>query len=140
MPRNKLYYSQSKHGVSVNNVALTDFDGDECIAWEYVNPDKVQVTEGFDGSRISVGAGSAGKITVKLKPTSPSVGYLNALAKAARSGHPTLLSVVITTGVNETHALTNAVVVSQGGGSGAPQMSARTFVFTGEELNEDVSQ
>lgn len=140
MPRNKLYYSQSKHGVAVNGVSLIDFAGDECIAWEYVNPDKVTVTEGFDASRISVGAGSAGKITVKLKPTSPSVGYLNALAKAARTGYPTLVNVAITTGVNEMHALKNAVVASQGGGSGAPQMSERTFVFTGEELSEDESR
>lgn len=136
MPRNTQYYSQAKHSVVVNGRALTDFDGDECITWEYVNADKVSVTEGFDGSKLSIGAGSAGRITVKLKPTSASIDYLNSLAKAARAGNPTLLNVAITTGVNENHSLVNAIVMAQGGGSGGAQMSARTFVFVGETLQE----
>lgn len=139
MPRNRLYYSQANHSVTVNGKALQDFAGDECITWEFVNGDKVSVTEGFDGTKLSIGAGSAGRITVKLKPTSPSIGYLTNLAAMARMGNPTLVTVAITTGVNETHHLDNAIVQSQGGGTGGPTMSERTFIFTGETLSEDMS-
>lgn len=139
--RNTQYYSQKKHSVIVKGPfgsrVLTDFDGDNAISWEYLNADKVQVTEGFDGSRLSFSSGKAGQIGVVLKPTSIDVGWLNSLINDQLNGLSALLEVQITTGVNETHRLVRCGIKKEGNETGGPTMTGRKYIFVGEELLED---
>lgn len=145
MGRNIQYYSQSKNSVVVTPVgggwsrSLKDFfEGDDAIAWE-PNAERITVTEGFDKSAISMSSGSAGKVTVKLKPTSPDVGLLNKLYNLNRT-NPQLLNVSIVTGVEEIVKLNNCAVNVTGTSSGGATMVARTFEFIGEEMNLDESE
>ena len=134
MARNLLYYSQSKHSVVVGNHTVHDYAEGDAISWEDMTPDKVAVTEGLDGARTSFSASKAGKITVKLKPTSPSIDYLNYLIERQVSGTPTLVTVTITTGVNEVVTLINCGVQRGSSASGGPTMSEREYSFIGEEI------
>lgn len=145
MSRNTQFYSQVNHSVVVAAAdgtwsrVLKDFEGDECIGWE-PNSEQVSVTEGFDGSRISFGSTAAGKIIVKLKPTSSDVGFLTKLYNL-RKTVPQLVNVTITTGVNEIHKMRNAGVSKSGANNtGGPTMSGREWMFIGEELVEDESE
>lgn len=134
MARNLLYYSQANHSVTVGNHVIHDYAEGDAISWEDVTPDKVAVMEGLDGARTSFSASKAGKITVKLKPTSPSIDYLNYLIKQQVSGKPSLVSVSITTGVNEVVSLINCGVQRGSSASGGPAMSEREYSFIGEEI------
>lgn len=148
MSRNTEFYSQVDHQVSISPRSgggtahvIKDFFQDDCITWEYINSDKVQATEGLDGVGLSVAAGRAAKVTVMLKPTSPSVGYITRLFNTLNSAKPIAVDVTISTGVKEVHRLSYAFATPSGGANtGGPTMSARTFVFTGKELTEDESQ
>lgn len=142
--KNTQYYSQKTHSVVIKSSkgwtrVLKDFDGDNCISWEYLNADKVQVVEGMDGSRLSFACGKAGQISVTLKPTSPDVGFLNAILANQLDGMPELLDISITTGVNEIHTLIHSGVKKEGGETGGPTMTGRKYTFVGEELKEDLS-
>ena len=142
MSRNTQYYSQKNHSVILTpanggSIVLSDFSADAPIAWGYVSNEKITVTEGFDAARISVASTKAGKITIKLKPTSPQVGYLIRKCNEYKRGILTLFDVSIRTGVNEEHRLHNAAVQHEDSDTGGTTMSDRTFVFIGEELIED---
>lgn len=143
MGRNNQYYSQKTHSVTIASTdgkisrTLRDFDGDNCISWEFLNADKVQVVEGFDESRLSFATGSAGQISVTLKPTSPDVGFLNKCIKDQAKGKPSLFNVEITTGVDEVHRLRFAGVKKEGGETGGPTMTGRKYIFVGESLDEE---
>ena len=141
MPRNIQYYSQANHTVQVTNGVWTrtlrDFGPDNAISWEFLNADKVAVTEGLDASRLSFASGTGGQIGVVLKATSNDVGFLTNLLRNQMRGVPELLTVTIWTGVNEVHVLRNAGVKKDGNETGGPTMSDRKFYFVGEELNED---
>ena len=135
--RNIIYYSQKNNSVSVNGIPMQDFDEGEAITWEYITPEKVSVTEGLDATRMSVASGTGGKVTIKLKPTSPSVTYLLTLYRAQQAGLVVPLVVTIRTGVNDTQTLINAGINCQGGGTGDAKMSGRTFEFVGTALVEN---
>lgn len=142
MGRNTQYYSQAKNSVVLYsetggwNRTLSDyFEGDDAIAWE-PNAERVAVTEGLDGAALSISSGKAGKVTVKLKPTSPCCGLLNKLANLNRTA-PELVDVSIVTGVEEIVKLSNCVVHAQGASSGGATMQARSYTFTGTELELD---
>jgi hypothetical protein len=145
MARNTQFYSQANHSVVVTAAdgswsrVLKDFDGDEAIGWEPNSTDRVSVTEGFDQARISFSSGTAGKMTVKLKPTSSDVGFLTRIYNL-RTSVPQLVNVTITSGVNEIHTLINAGVNKEGSNTGGTTMSSRTFTFIGEQLKEDESE
>ena len=139
MSRNIQYYSQSKNSVVVyseaggwNRTMKDFFEGDDAIAWE-PNAERVSVTEGLDGAALSVASGRAGKITIKLKPTSPCCGLLNKLANL-NSSDPQLVDVSIVTGVEGIIKLTTCLVHAQGSSSGGTTMQASVFVFTGTKL------
>ena len=142
MARNTQLYSQSKNSVVVyseaggwNRTMKDFFEGDDVIAWE-PNAERVAVTEGLDGAALSVSSGRAGKITIKLKPTSPCAGLLNKLANL-NSSDPQLVDVSIVTGVEEVVKLVNCLVHAEGSSSGGATMQASTFVFTGTKLTLD---
>lgn len=134
MARNKYYYSQSNHSVVVGSHIVTDFAEGDAISFEDVTPDKVAVMEGLDGARTSFSASRAGKITIKLKPTSPSIDHLNYLIERQINGAPQLQEVSITTGVNEVIKLTNAGIQRGSGSTGGPTMTEREFSFIGEQI------
>lgn len=134
MSRNLYYYSQSNHSVVVGSHIVTDFAEGDAISFEDITLDKVAVMEGLDGARTSFSASKAGKITVKLKPTSPSIDYLNYLIERQINGAPRLQEVSITTGVNEVIKLTNAGVQRAAGTTGGPTMTEREFSFVGEQI------
>lgn len=145
MPRNTQYYSQATHSVSIGAVdnswgpfTLQDFAEGDSIEWTPNVADKVAVMDGFDKSGLSVSSSRSGKITIKLKPTSPWVGFLTSAYQKNKT-QPQIMNVAITTGVNEIHTLTNCGVNKEGGKSGAATMSERGFSFVGTELIEDES-
>lgn len=145
MSRNTQYYSQTNHQVAVTPKVgggsahiIKDFFSDDSITWEYINSDKVTAIEGLDGTGLSVAACRAARVTVVLKPTSPSVGYLTTLFNKLNGTNPIPVDVTINTGVKEVHRLSYAFVQPSGtSGTGGPTMTARTFVFVGKELTED---
>lgn len=134
MARNVFYYSQSSHSVVVGSHLIRDFAEGDAISWEDITPDKVQVVEGLDGARIAYSASRAGKITVKLKPTSPSIDYLNYLVERQINGSPNPQTVTISTGVNEVVTLVNAGVQRGSASTGGPNMVEREFSFVGEKI------
>lgn len=144
MSRNTQFYSQATHSVVVAAAdgswsrVLKDFAPEDCIGWE-PNAERVAVAEGFDTSRVSFSSGTAGKITVKLKPTSSDVGFLTRIYNL-RKTVPQLVIVTITTGVNEVHRLINAGINKAANTTGAPAMAEREFQFIGEDLTEDESE
>ena len=143
--RNTTFYSQAKNSVVVSaadgtwsRVIKDYYEGDDAISWE-PNAERVAVTEGLDKSALSLSSGRAGKITIKLKPTSPDCGALTRLYNM-RLTTPQLVNVSIVTGVDEQHSLGNAFVNVSGGSTGGTTMQARDFVFTGEDLRLDESE
>lgn len=132
--RNTFYYSQANHAVTVGNRVIEDFAEGDAISWEDNTPEAVAVTEGLDGARISFGAGRAGKVTIKLKPTSPTINYLNYLISMQKAGIAAMLPVAITSGVNEVVKLINCGVQRGGAATGGTAMSEREFSFIGETL------
>ena len=140
MARNKRYYNQKTHTVVVGDRTLQDFAEGDSISWEPLNADKVTVVEGFDGARLSFSSSRAGKITVKLKPTSPDVGWLTAQVRLNSTDNPPVFNVTINTGVKERHSLINAGILKAGGATGGPSMTEREFTFVGEDLMEDESE
>lgn len=135
MPRNIYFYSQANHSVVVGNTLVRDFAEGDAIAWEDLAADKVAATEGLDGARISFSSARAGKITIKVKPTSPTINYLNYLIDRQQAGIPELLTVSISTGVNEVVTLINCGVNRGGGSTGGPTMVEREYSFVGEVIN-----
>jgi len=132
--RNVFYYSQANHAVTIGNRVVEDFAEGDSIGWEDITPEAVSVTEGLDGARISFGAGRAGKVTIKLKPTSPTINYLNYLIDAQKSGIAFMLPVAVTSGVNEVVKLINCGVQRGSVATGGTTMSEREFSFIGEAL------
>ena len=145
MARTTTVYSQAIHSVKVAAASgsfskiLRDFAEGDSIAFAPTVTDAVSVTDGFDQSKISVAASRSGKITIKLKPTSPSVGFLTNLALQNRTA-PQIVNVTILTGVNETLQLENAGVNMSGGATGADKMSEREFSFIGTVFTPDISE
>ena len=142
MSRNTQFYSQKNHSVVITpvsgnggSVTLQDFAPDAPITWGYISNDKISVTEGLDASKISVASTKAGKITVKLKPTSPSIAWLTARCNEYKKGDCPLFNIAILTGVNEHVTLKNAAIQRDGDSdTGGATMTDRSFVFIGEEL------
>jgi len=132
--RNIFYYSQRNHSVVVNNTLVQDFAEGDSITWEDINADKVAATEGLDGARVSFSASRAGKITIKLKPTSPTIDYLNYLIDRQIGGYPLLCNVSITTGVNEVVSLINCGVQRGSASTGGATMVEREYSFVGEAI------
>ena len=132
--RNIMYYSQATHSVVVGAVPVMDFAEGDAISWEDLNADKVAAMEGLDGARISFSASRAGKITIKLKPTSPTIDYLNYLIAMQQRGLPVLLTITIYTGVLEVVSLINAGVQRGASSTGGPTMVEREYSFVGETI------
>lgn len=137
--RNVFYYSQANHSVVVGDRVMTDFAEGDAISWEDLAADKVAATEGLDGARISFSSAKAGKVTIKLKPTSPCIEYLNYLISRQQAGFPQLLTVVIMTGVNEVVTLINCGVNRGSGSTGGPTMVEREYSFVGETIVNPVA-
>ena len=138
MARNIFYYSQANHSVVVGGRPMLDFAEGDSISWEDLAADKVAATEGLDGARISFSSAKAGKITIKLKPTSPCIEYLNYLIARQQAGFPQLLTVAIMTGVNEVITLINCGVNRGSGSTGGPTMVEREYSFIGETIENPV--
>lgn len=134
MPRNIFYYSQANHSVVIGNRLVQDFAEGDAISWEDLAADKVAATEGLDGARVSFSSARAGKITIKLKPTSPIINYLNYLIDRQQNGLPQLQTVTISTGVNEVVSLINCGVQRGGASTGGPTMVEREYSFVGETI------
>ena len=139
MARNIFYYSQANHSVVVGGRPMLDFAEGDSISWEDLAADKVAATEGLDGARISFSSAKAGKITIKLKPTSPCIEYLNYLIARQQAGSPQLLTVAIMTGVNEVITLINCGVNRGSGSTGGPTMVEREYSFIGETIENPVA-
>lgn len=141
----KQFYSQKKNSVVISAVdgswqrTIKDYaEGDDVIAWE-PNADRVSVMEGLDRAALSIGSGTAGKVTIKLKPTSPDCGALNKLYNQHRS-NPQLVNISIVDGVEEVIKLNRAAVNIAGSSSGGTTMQPREFAFLGEEFIADENE
>lgn len=138
MARETRFYNQAAHAVVIAGPDfrrnLTDFaEGDDAIAAEPTG-DRVALTQGFDKSILSFSSVDGGKVTVKLKPTSPEIGLLNKLFNRQRTT-PILFDVYITTGVEDQVVLRNCGVMKQAIQSGGPTAQDRTFDFIGTEMD-----
>lgn len=135
-------YNQKNNSVVISAIdgawsrTIVDYgEGDDVIAWE-PQAERVTVMEGLDRAALSVSSGTAGKVTIKLKPTSPDCGFLNKLYNQNRT-NPQLVNISIVDGVKENIRLNRAVVNIEGSSSGGTTMQIRSFIFIGEEFLVD---
>ncbi len=145
MPRNSNYYSQAEHSVVISALdgsfrrVITDFaEGDDAIAAEPLG-DRVALTEGFDKTALSFSAFRGGQVTLKLKPTSPEVGFINNLFNT-QSSSPTPVNITISTGVRDVVTLQNAGVSPESFSTGGPTMQPRGYKFLGAEMKLDENE
>ncbi len=122
------YYNQNTHSVIIQGVSIRDFyEGEDVIAWE-PQGDLITATRGLDRNAISVGSGRPGALTLRLKPTSRSIIFLQELAEIG--GNFRLVGALVTTGVEDVLALIDAAVEDMGFQTGGPTMQARVFKLT----------
>ena len=94
-------YDVKKVTVIVDGRYLTGFSSDTKVQAERMEDTQMEYI-GVDGEvDTSINANNAGTVTVSLKSTSPSVGYLNGLANA-RKLFPVTVVDLNTNGVNAT--------------------------------------
>lgn len=130
-----IFYDQNTHSLAVAGIPIQDFhEGDDVIAWE-PQGDNVTTTRGLDSNAISFGSPRPGILTVRLKPTSPSIILLQELSTIAHSGFPRLVPALLTTGVEDVLDLINCAVSDTGYQTGGGTMQARTFTITAENYN-----
>ena len=132
------FYNQAEHTVTADGFALEDFaEGDDVIAFE-PQGDASVATRGLDRNRISFGSPRPGLLTIRLKPTSPSLDRLNELVRSQESGTPRLVDVQVGTGVKDVLRLTNCAIIESGWSTGGPTMQPREYQFIAEnyELSE----
>lgn len=128
MARSK-YYSQASNSVIVDGFAIEDFfEGDDAIAWE-PEGDSITATRGLDKNALSFGSPRPGRLTIKLKPTSPSIPRLVEFVRAQENGNPRLVGAQVTTGVQDIIDMEDCGVLDNGFTSGGPTMQAREFVI-----------
>jgi hypothetical protein len=132
------FYNQADHTLIVDGTALQDFDeGDDVISFE-PQGDGATYTEGLDRNRISFRSPRVGMLTVRLKPTSPSIARLTELLQAQEQGAPRLFDVQLKTGVKDVLRLKNCAIVDSGFTTGGTKMAPREYQFIAEnyELTE----
>jgi len=129
MPRSQ-FYDQNSHSVIINGIVMRDFyEGEDVISFE-PQGDNIVVTRGLDNNAISFGSPRPGILTLKFKPTSPSLQFLFELSQLAHVGVPILSQALVTTGVDDTLTLFNCAVSDTSFQTGGPTMQARTFTLT----------
>ncbi len=145
MPRNINFYGQAKHSVVVQAVDASfsrnvkDFmDGDDSITIEPFG-DRVAITQGFDKATMSVASIDGGTISINLKPTSPEVGFFNALFNRQRTT-PILVNVTVYDGVEAITSLLNAAISKDARNTGGPTLQGVRFSFMGSSMAFDESE
>ena len=145
MGRNTQFYNQANHSVVVAandgsfSIPLKDFaEGDDVISIEPIG-DRVALSQGFDKSVLSFSSTDGGQVMVKLKPTSPDVGFLDQLFNRQRT-QPTLLNITIASGVDDVVVLREAGIMKESYQIGGPTAQPRGYIFIGAELDYDESQ
>lgn len=131
------YYSQNNHSLVIDGIAIEDFDeGDDVIAFEPIG-DGSSVTRGLDKNKTSFASPRPGQLTIRLKPTSPSLARLNELVRSGESGNPRLFDVQVTTGVRDVLTLTGCSINENGWTTGGPTMQGRPYVIVAENYTLD---
>ena len=121
------FYDQNQHSVIVDGLAIEDFhDGEDAIAFA-PEGQLVGGSRGLDRNRISLGSPRMGTLTLRLKPTSPSIDFLNELANLAGQGQARLFDCVISTGVADVLSMVNCAAIDTDYQTGGPNMQTRTF-------------
>lgn len=137
MARNNIYL-QNIHTLVVDGFPITDFDEGDWIEWESMG-NEGSITEGGDGPAMNISTEQGGRVTIKLKPTSPALGVMYELREAQRT-NPRFITIVLLTGVQE--------VISASGcsfgklaarTSGGPKMTPATFNFAALKIKHDTS-
>ena len=132
------FYNQADHTVTVDGFILEDFaEGDDVIAFE-PQGDASSATRGLDRNRISFASPRPGLVTVRVKPTSPSIARLNEIVRSQENGTPRLFDVRISTGVNDVLRLTNCAIIESGWTTGGATMQPREYQFIAE--NYEISE
>lgn len=128
MPRFE-FYDRNLHGVTVDGVRIEDFaEGDDVIAWA-PEGNLVQATQGMDSNALAFSSPRTGKLTLKLKATSPSIALLQELADLATYGQARLFDCTITTGVNDFLYLFGCGMEDQEFQTGGESMPTRSYVI-----------
>lgn len=143
--KNTQFYNQAEHSVVVSasdgsfSRPLRDFaEGDDAIGIEAIG-DRVALSQGLDKSIISFSSTDGGQSTIKLKPTSPDIGFLNKLFNSQLK-FPQLLDITISTGVRDVVVLKECGINKEAWNSGGPTAQARGFVFIGAKLKYDENE
>ncbi|MBL4769536.1 MAG: hypothetical protein JKY94_17820 [Rhodobacteraceae bacterium] len=122
------FYDQAAHSVLIDGVLIEDFfEGEGTIAFAPVG-DLITQNRGLDGNALSLGSRRPGDLTIMLKPTSPSLAFLNGILTAQANGAPSLFNVTVTLGVQDVLSLTGCLLQDSEVSSGGPTMEARPFV------------
>ena len=130
------YYNQADHSVVADGFALEDFaEGDDVIAFE-PQGDAASATRGLDRNRINFTSPRPGLLTIRLKPTSPSITRLQELVTANESGTPRLIDVRVSTGVKDVLRLTNCAIIQSGWQTGGTTMQPREYQFIAENYEQ----
>lgn len=136
MSRNTQFYSQASHSVNVAGRPLEDyFEGNDVIAFE-PEGSSFTLSRGLDQNKPSIGSRRPGILTVRLKPTSPSVDYLDELVRNQENGNAIVFNVTVVTGVNDVLTLRDSVIEKQGYTTGGPEMQARVYRFGGSTFEQ----
>lgn len=143
--KNTLFYSQAEHSVVVSasdgsfTRALRDFaEGDDVISVEPIG-DRVALSQGLDKSIVSFSSTDGGQAGIKLKPTSPDIGFLNKLFNSQKSA-PILLDITISTGVRDVVTLKECGIMKEAFTTGGPTAQPRGFMFLGAKLDYDENE
>lgn len=140
--KNTQFYSQAEHSVVIAasdgsfTRSLRDFaEGDDVIGIEPTG-DRVALSQGLDKSIVSFSSTDGGQVSIKLKPTSPDIGFLNKLFNNQRRS-PILLDITISTGVRDVVTLKECGIMKDAFTTGGPTAQPRGFTFIGAKLDYD---
>lgn len=131
------FYNQRSHSVIVAGTALEDFAEGEAINFE-PQGDEITATRGLDRNALSLGSDRVGMLTVQLKPTSPSIEFLDGIIRDVKAGARGEFDVQYRDGVGQFVDAERCLCQKNNRASGGTTMQPYTYVFMMANYEERV--
>jgi len=134
----KDYYAQNLTAVVVDGVACVDFAEGSCVTVES-GGDQANMNKGADGARTSLAFDRTGRITIRLKPMSPTNDHFAGIARRQQAQFFPNSSCAVASGSGELHKATGGSLVTIAPTpTGSNAMEQREWVFQFEVLDSDI--
>lgn len=132
--RNTLFMNQALITVLLDGVPMIDFMSGDSVRI-IPNTEGSTLEVGFDSTKTLLTTNASGTAEFDFKPTSPSLDYINNLARLQRTALGRLFNVQILTSAAEPIRLEGCSISSPGTiSSGGTAASARTVVLNVERI------